>query len=247
MPRAYRPARINRRGISWKRIRRARGGGSALGRRVRAINNNSVCYPRGLNKSELKVYDIYDVDLELSDTGTVKTNMFMPGQGDDMDDREGMETFMRSIQLEINIMPRASATLVSTYHIALVYDMQVNGAAPAYNNIWDGSGTQTQNDLYLSNAEFRTMSYRGRFVVIKEWRGTLTPLTNATYSATSPSWKHISYFKKLPCLKSIWSDTTGSVANLRSGGLWLTYRGSHDTTEASCPILNVNSRVRFEG
>lgn len=213
-----------------------------------AAAKKTVCGPSRLE--ELKRYDSNNADQEISEGATLYS-LFAPAQGDADNTRDGSQTWMKSIQLEMFVCCRTSSTVPTMIHISLVYDLGNNGTEPAYEDVWDDPGVQTQGDMTLVANEMRNLDYRSRFVVLKDWRLTFAPIGSSTYpnvqTPTSPAYRHISFYKKLPCLKTVWRGNTGATTNIMSGALFLFTRSSHETTEANCPILNYNARVRYIG
>jgi len=215
----------------------------------------SPCGPTGYVPDENKAFDGVLNATDLVSTGTI-WHLLLPGIGDDMCNRDGRETMMTSIQFEFTLDRVFSAVTSSDgWIVSIVYDMQTNGAAPTFADIYGTFGATGSTPPVVGVASgvensIRSLQYRNRFKVIKEWRGT-NPANSDTTSYQSSGHQNprtISFYTKLPCLKTIWrgAGTTGisTIADISSGSLYAVAAAN----AASSPTkLKFTSRVRYMG
>lgn len=245
----YRPRRSARR-FAGRPYRKKFGAGGKKGWIARTIRSGlQPCGATGYVPDERKAFDGVLNFTDMSSTGTV-TGIFYPGIGDEFNNRDGRETLMTSVQLEMTVRrPYSTDAAQDGYIIALVYDMQTNGALANYIDIF---GTFIGSAVGVSSAaenSIRTMSYRNRFRVLKEWRGVFNKNNDvASYGSTNPCIRTISHYSRLPCLKTVWRGpgTSGvsTIADISSGALYLVYCCNATTSPTE---LAFTSRIRYIG
>lgn len=240
-PRRYKPYR--RTGF-----RKRFTGSMRLANRINRVTSTSTCWPGRVNKNELKYYDCPNTEQNRVCTvnGVVTEVLFLPSKGTGGNQVIGDTSYMKSIQLEMLISSQIDGNLDQFVHIALVYDSNPNGTLAQYTDIWlDPPLVQSTAGVRAASAEIRNMDYRGRFIVIKDWRIQMGPWGSQSFGL--PATKVVSFYKKLPCLKTVWetSRTDPDYQDIYNGALLLTYRCANDDA-TNKTYIDLTSRIRYE-
>lgn len=172
-----------------------------------------------------------------------------PAQGDSASQREGSKIVIRSclIQGIVQVAAQADQTatdVVSHVYLALVQDMQTNGATLNSEDVFSNAGAQA----VLASSPNRNMSYTQRFKVLKTkkialripsitWDGTNLE-QSGFHTPFKLSWKGV-----MPVSFTV-GGTTADVANVTNNSLHLI---AFCSNTGLAPNLNFNARVRFVG
>lgn len=166
-------------------------------------------------RDEIKQVDIVSANYAFFTT-PVLTLINGMALGSDNFNRIGRKVFMKSIQVRGSIRPSLTTTLAEYMRIALVYDRQPNGAAPAYADIFQMT---TQAGATSSTSEsLPNEANKNRFSIIKDFQydypGNVGPNQN-----TSPS-QVINWFIPLKDSVTHYLGTTAAVASITTGSLY---------------------------
>lgn len=193
---------------------------------------------RGLQitKGEFKSIDKTVSSATLDTTGSV-TLLNGCARGSDINEREGREITLRSLQLRLNVMVRSEAIVDQTVRILIVYDRQTNGTAPSVTDVISG-GTVTG---------MRNLENRKRFKIIMDH----TTRLNATYTggaslhtASNNGYFH-DFYKRFELPTTFNSGTAGTVADISTGSLYMVRIGEIAAGTAAAEV-DFCSRVRYQ-
>lgn len=171
----------------------------------------------------------------LDTTGSV-TLLNGCARGTDINEREGREIDLRSVQLRMNISARSEAIVDQTVRVLLVYDRQTNGAAPGLTDIIRG-GTV---------CGMRNLENRKRFKILMDY----TVRLNANYTggaslhtaANNGVFKD--YYQRFNLPTTFNSGNAGTVADMATGSLYMVRVGEIAAGTAAAEV-DFCSRVRY--
>lgn len=222
-------------------------------------------------RPELKYYDA----MEFPGSATVSwttiagnTGTFiplnMPIEGPSACNRIGRRINMKSIMLRIMFgwvgTPQAT-TVQEFYRIALVYDAQANGTAPAVSDVF--ASNLVAGSVANSPWSPVNLNNRDRFLVLKEFfyarpqnGATGTVAAAATEDAeTKPLPGMLRWYVNLKGMETTFKSTTGTqgaIGDISTGALYLVYIGmaisSSGASVATTTMtlgLQIQSRLRF--
>ncbi len=234
------------------RRRRAQG---VFRRAVNVINRSA----RGFTGIEVKFYDQKLVGAALTTatdatggehdpSATVMMNTVTQGDGESQ--RDGRRITMRSIYVVGNVncvtqTLQSSGDSATQVFIALVMDMQTNGATLASENVFVNPG----GDIIMGTQPFRNLQFTRRFKVLATRKfilrsGAMANDTGATGGLVQAgSHKAFKMFVKLNDVVN-YTGTTETVANIADNSLHLVAWCSNT---GLVPRLSYSSRLRFVG
>lgn len=167
--------------------------------------------------------------------------------------RIGKSVCMKSLLVTGALFPSGQAgTAAGEFlRVAIIYDRQVNGAIPAYADIYQcidqgGNTSSTSFDMpNIDNSE--------RFIVLadEQWAFPNTAITNGATDGfvfenilDQTQKTSISRYIKLKDLPCNYIGTGGTIAGVASGALYLITLGSQAAASAGC-TFNWTSRLRY--
>lgn len=135
-------------------------------------------------------------------------------QGDTESTRDGRKATIESIQIRgsLAFAPAAAANAAAVTHMWLVLDTQANGAAAAWDDVFNGTGVSAGSVmLNLNNSD--------RFRILKHFVHTWQPGAGVT-TAYNAMYKQVEFFKKCS-IPMDWSNTDGAIGGIRSNNIFL--------------------------
>lgn len=204
---------------------------------------------------ELKAVDYWSSATNL-DQASATTPILLNGiaAGTDFYNRVGRKVVLKSVMIkgECHISSGAGTGAATPYEaypvrVALVYDDQVNGAAPAVSDIFQGvssgGGTQAYPLVGIN------LNNRDRFRVLKDWTFVLRPNTTAAGSVNyGDGFGGKKDFKAFIRLNNdeIFSGTGATVSSIQTGALWLVaYQFQTAALNQPTAAINFATRVRY--
>lgn len=169
-------------------------------------------------------------------------------QGDGEQQRDGRKMTMKSIYISgvVKCVPQANQTVTdaaSMVFLALVLDMQTNGATITSENVF----TNKSADAILAASPMRNLEFNTRYRVLKTIRMVLQN-PNISYDGTNMEQQGLNRpFKMYVPLNDLgvtFNGTTETVANITDNSLHLI---AYTNSVALAPNLNYNARLRFMG
>lgn len=159
---------------------------------------------------EYKSSDKLTNNLVINTTGSV-TQIMDIEQGLNIDDRIGNMINLRSIAFKGYVWADNSATANQMVRIALIWDKYPQGVIATLTELF---GTATPTVLSQRN-----LSYRNRFITLKDMVLGLSPVTQ------DGSIKTFKWYRK--CNKTIvYNGTTGTITSIAKGALYLVLIGN---------------------
>jgi len=184
-------------------------------------------------RQELKVVD---VDTTASNIISTPTVALLNGvaAGTDFTDRIGRKIVMKSLYFRAYISPQDAITSDHFIRIAIVYDLQTNGTATAWTDVF--KETQPTSQLNLNN--------RDRFRILYD-KSFCAGSTNNTATQANSNGHNCFFMKKFKPLKHevIFGGTAATVGSIQTGSIYLLMMSNVATTAGSG--LSWSSRVRF--
>lgn len=204
---------------------------------------------------ELKAVDYYSSTTNLDQaSATTPTLLNSIGAGTDFYQRVGRKVVLKSIMIkgECHISSGNGTGAVTPYEaypvrVALVYDDQVNGAAPAVSDIFQAvtAGGSTASYPFVGV----NLNNRDRFKILKDWVFVLRPNTTASGSVNyGDGFGGKKDFKAFVRLNNdeIFSGTSTGVSAIQTGALWLVaYQFQSALTNQPTACINFATRVRY--
>lgn len=183
---------------------------------------------------------------EHNPSATISLNTVTQGTGESQ--RDGRQITMDSISvkgaIEVPVQIDQTAMLLNTYcYIALVLDMQTNGALLNSEDVFDNQGGI--NSLVAN--PFRDLQFIQRFKVLAHKRIKL-PQQNTQHDGTNIEVGGLvvpfDLYAKLKGIKTNYTASTETILNITDNGLnIIAYCGSL----ATAPVLSYKARLRFFG
>lgn len=183
--------------------------------------------------NEKKTIDIDSTSSNITSTAAV-TLISGVATGTDFTDRIGRKIILNSLYVRAYLRPEDDGCANNTVRLAIVYDMQTNGAAPAYTDIFKQATTTAQ--LNLNN--------RDRFKILYDKLFALGAVQTTATQAFSNGHNQFS-FKKYIKLRHemIFSGTTAAVGSIQTGAMWIVWLGENAAGNGA--TLGWTSRIRF--
>lgn len=149
-------------------------------------------------------------------------------QGDTSSTRSGRQLELKSLYMRYVWALATTSTGGSKLRICIVYDKQANAAAPLVTDIF-----QTDNHISPNN-----LGNSQRFIMLVD------ELTEPVAAGTSFSVSGVIYRKLKNAITQFNSSTTGTIADINSGSLYLLASQSTNVL-TTAPTFAIYSRVRF--
>jgi len=222
-----RGARKARSVIQWAEQKVARDAVAAAARAV-VVGGAPNYAQRGLQLSsgEFKSVDLHADNVSCSTTpGIILLNGMTVGSS--IEQRVGREVTMRSIQFSY-VVRANSAGVDQQVRVALVYDRQTNGAAPAFNDVFD----------FTNATAARKLENRKRFRILYD----RTYVVNAIGEAGSQVARR--FYRRLRHPVTFNSGNTGLVSDIATGSFYLLFL-STQAAGTNAALLDYNTRVRY--
>lgn len=175
-------------------------------------------------------------------------------EGSGFYNRIGRRITMKSVYINgliTRTLGNAAVTTEDYVRIMVIFDRQANGAFPANTDVLrDSNRAGTQTTTALSGVN---LNYRERFVILADIRVYLPPLgiagVNPANTLLSPDPNiepfKISRFIKLKGLQTLYDDSTGGIADISTGSLFLmTYANVTAVANAGWNF-SFNARMRY--
>jgi len=217
---ASRYSRGSRRQLQWKERALVRGATIAAARAIPS---------RGLPGTGVEFKSV-DVAANV-DAHSVATLTLLNGiaRGADIDERDGREVVMRSIQLSYTAQVTSGTGTAQRVRVMVVYDRQTNGAAPTSAQIMS-----VDSDVHAP----RNLEYRKRFTILHD----RVYVLNAHNESGGEQFCR--FYRKLNHPITFNSGNAGTVADIATGSLYLVCCGTQDSGESDGVVI-FNSRVRY--
>lgn len=184
--------------------------------------------PRNLSDGELKAVDVSIAASPCDTTGGV-TLLNGLARGDDINQRNGREVLLKSIEIRLRNLVTAGTGTEQTHRVCIVYDRQSNGAAPTIADI-----LSAPNVLYPRNLENRR-----RFKILYDRAFTL----NATGEPGGERFHK--FYRRLAHPVTFNTGNAGTIADITMGSLYLITMGTN-APGATAGICTGRCRVRYE-
>jgi len=217
-----------------------------MGRPVTTYNSRVPMATRGYrpNPTELKVFDIAVNTYNVNSTPIFQT-LCLPQLGSDMTNRIGRKIVLKTVQIRGTLQiadaaiqpPGQQEVALQRVRMILLWDTQPNGAVPALLDVLTFNDPSAQLNL----------DSRDRFKVLRDKMFVLGPYINDTASSkynTEKSAVNVKIFKKLD-LETIFSTSTGAVADIKSGNLLCLWLGISAGLNGPAEFVG-SYRVRFD-
>lgn len=179
-----------------------------------------------------------------------------PSQGDTPTQRDGRSISMDSIDVRgvvtCGAQSQTNPDVVPDVLIALVLDLQTNGAQLRSEDVYTNPGATGSNPSVLATCVFRNLSYASRFTILASRRITPTDFAGAIQPIDSGSVRQqgavvpFSLHADLRGMKTnfIAGETDSTIGAIADKSVHLIAYTSDDGTQ---PVLRYNSRLRFWG
>jgi len=182
---------------------------------------------------EVKTIDIDSTSSNVTSTPGI-TLLNGVANGTDFTDRIGRRIFMKSLYFRGFLRPEDDTAANNSVRIAIVYDCDPNGAAPAWTDIFKQSTTTSQ--LNLNN--------RDRFQILYDEIYALGAVQTTANQAFSNGDNQYAFKEYIPIMDdTIFGGTTAVIASIRSGAVWLCWLG--EGAAGNGATLGWSTRIRF--
>lgn len=182
---------------------------------------------KGLINVEFKFLDYY-LDTTYSTTATFHLLNGIP-EGDDVQQRNGREIRLKSIQVSARQYPTSTTANGSFVRYIIFIDTQPNGTAPTSAILLSTGGAP-------ANLAMRNLSYRKRFVILKDKIITTDSL------ASGLCVKSFEYYKKLN-MHTIYSGIGSTISDITTNSVYMMMVSNQTGTDV--PAVAMNHRIRF--
>lgn len=183
---------------------------------------------KNLINVEFKYHDVqFAQDAHL--TGAVVPLNLVP-LGDGATARDGNQFRMKSIQIKGNCKNKTASTSVIFSRIDLILDNDPNGSTPVLTDIYDTTGAVP---YYRA---LRNLDNRNRFITLKSWEFKHDPNGDESYI--------INYYKDID-IKTLFTGTTATIANLKNNHLFLAITGSNASGSGNEGVVECQTRIRY--
>lgn len=198
-------------------------------KRTRAIRN------RRYTRQEFKSLDVSASSTTVDTTGSV-TLLNGCIRGSDINNREGREILMKSLQLKVYIAPNSQATGDQLARVLIVYDRQTNGTALTPTEVIDS----------CCALGMRNLENKRRFKILHDMVFELNANYDGAASQVYQPGQHYykELYRKISLPVTFGSGNAGSVTDISTGSLYMVRIGTiaPGTAAAAC---NFTSRIRF--
>lgn len=201
--------------------------GSVYGAAAKQLYND-VRKLKNLINVEFKYHDVqFAQDAHLTGA-VVSLNLVPPGDGATA--RDGNQFRMKSVQIKGICKNKTAATSIGFSRIDLILDTDPNGATPVLTDIYDTTGAVP----YFR--ALRNLDNRNRFVHLKNWQFKHDPNGVESYN--------IDFYRKLD-IKTLFTGTTATIANLKNHHLFLVITGSNASGSGTEGVVECQTRIRY--
>lgn len=174
---------------------------------------------------------------DLNQTGTISLINGI-ARGDEINERNGREITMKSVQLSMACESTATTGIAQTCRILLVYDRQANAAAPTFAQVLAATG----GSCVISP---RNLENRKRFKILMDRKFSLGPQGGTTTALGAPAKKVLrDYYRKLTLPVTFNSGDAGTVADIVTGSLYILTCGEV-AAGATDGVASIYARVRY--
>lgn len=159
-------------------------------------------------------------------------------QGDGVDERQGRQINLKSIQIKGTIQPYHGATVPVKENVkarmVVVLDKQANGVAPTWNAVFKSNTSQSLPNL----------DNRYRFSILYDRTFPISYVQNSAgqITASTPRDWNVNFYKKLN-MKTTYKGTDASIASVATNALYLVL--VVDDPTISVPECTVARRIRY--
>lgn len=194
---------------------------------IRALPPSGVNRGVQLSEGELKSVD-HNGALACNTTGTL---LLLNGiaRGDEINERNGREVTMRSVELKVQSAVTAGTGIDQIQRHLLVYDRQTNGTALTIAQVLDS----------VSTVAMKSLENRRRFKILMD----RTVVLNAT--AEPGSMNYYKYYRRIFYPVTFNSGDAGTVADITTGSLYFITLGTV-VAGATAGTTTVQGRVRYQ-
>lgn len=219
-----------RRGYGGRRrnyTRKKKTRGAIYGAAARQLYND-VSKLKNLINVEFKYHDV-QFNQDAHTTGAI-VPLNLVAQGDGPTNRDGAQFRMKSLEIKGVTNSDPASTTPCYSRMDLILDTDPNGSTPVLTDIYDTTGSVP----YFRAV--RNLDNRNRFVILKTWNYSYSPASGReSYS--------IKFYKQLD-IKTLFTGTTATIANLKNNHLFLVITG--DTASGSNPPnIACQTRIRY--
>lgn len=174
-----------------------------------------------------------DTDLNLTSSNATPTITLLNGiaQGITGNSRVGRKAIMKSVKLNISIIPSTVSCAAGTLRMLLVWDKINSGTTPTFGDVMTGAGA----GLTRGQPEITVLD---RFRILMDKMFTVNATTSATGNFLPTVKKYVKIGKT-----THWSQAGATAGDMQGGCLWLLFCGSH--TDQDHWTAYGTSRVRF--
>lgn len=207
-------------------------------------------------ETEVKYKDTIFTGIEMADTGTIANTLLVNGlqQGQTSITRIADDVVYTSFQLRGCIshqIPTTATNLAPVYRLVIVRDMQPNGVAMTFGNLFDT--TVITDPVYAP----RNMDYIDRFHVYYDkvgilninasfiTSGTGTPLVTTTTQVADVG-RTIKVFKKLGFKTNYGLSNAGTVADIAKNSLYMLFMSDQSSASNNGPVFNGGIRLYYK-
>lgn len=197
---------------------------------ARAIVAPLMPASRGLvvGPGEFKSVDVLDQNIAV-DSGTAVALLNGIARGDEINQRNGREVVMRSIQFQYTARVTAGTGIDQQQRVMLVYDRQTNAAALTCAQVLATTSTMSP----------RNLENRKRFKILYD----RTFHLNASAEPNSELTRR--FYRRLRHPITFNANTAGTVGDITTGSLYLVVTGSA-AAGVTAGTLSYSSRVRYQ-
>lgn len=163
-------------------------------------------------------------------TGITELNDVLQGAG--VYERVGVKILMRSVRIRATLTANASPAM-AIVRMAVIYDRQPNGAAPAIADIF--TDTRVAGATTTDICSGVNISNKNRFTILRDQMWNLDSATSLSHV--------VDWF--IPCrLQTEFKASAGTIADISTGSLLLVTAGLNVTSFAN--MFQCRSRIRYE-
>lgn len=180
-----------------------------------------------LEKAHQQIEKGVDTELNNDSVSTTPTvhDIGTVAQGDDRENRQGDDIYVKSVfgRFLIYMNATASATQTDFVRVMVLFDRQANGAKPAYTDV-------VQNNNIMA---YRSLGLSARFRILYDKMITLGPYNRS---------KILKFYKKNLNERVQYTGTSGAITDISKGSLILI---AYSNQASNTPTVNSNIRFKF--
>lgn len=186
------------------------------------------------SRPEIKFNDVAAASYACDTTGTV-TLLNGVSTGTDYNNRVGRVADYTAVQIRGSLSPQDLSTSTTVARVMVVWDADPNGGTPSITDFLTAS----------TSLAFNNLNNRERFKVLIDEQHAVGAVTNTATQALSlaPSVVSINRYVRIPKVRTVYSGTGATAANIQNGAIWLVTIG--DQAAGSGAIFSGAARVRF--